>query len=441
VLGIAMLVLTWGAIAFHLDVNKRANIQARSRISANLARAFEEQMVRTVRGIDSTLLVLRAIYVKNLETFDLAEWTWHAGIVTDVVQHYGIIDREGRLRASSLGPVPAIDLSDRDHFKVHVDSAIDEIFISKPVTSRNSGKRSIQLSRRILLADGTFAGVIVASVDPEQLTRFYQSINIGSDGVINVFGLDGFVRAARGFKKEITNIGNTGGVLARIDAEPVGSFLAPGNADGVRRFLAYRKVAGLPLAVAVALGEEEVLRSYYYDALKYIAAGIAISILVLIVMVASIRHRKALDRAYEALRRNELIAQTRKTEFRTALETIEQGLLMVDAHGIVNVINRRAIELLDLPEAWLNESRPLKDMLNYLWQHGEFENNEFAPRVQAMLMGNGVDPASRSMNAHAERHRARSALDDDPRRRHGPHVHRYHRTQAGRGSDRANGDP
>ena len=53
---------------------------------------------------------------------------------------------------------------------------------------------------------------------------------------------------------------------------------------------------------------------------------------------------------------------------------------------------RRAIELLDLPEAWLNESRPLKDMLNYLWQHGEFENNEFAPRVQAMLMGNGVDP-------------------------------------------------
>src|SRR5436189_4283767 len=85
VLGITMIVLVWGTIAFQLYVNQRAAVQGAFQESANLARAFEEQIVRTVRGIDSTLLVLRAIYVKNPDNFDLPEWTWHAGIVTDVV--------------------------------------------------------------------------------------------------------------------------------------------------------------------------------------------------------------------------------------------------------------------------------------------------------------------------------------------------------------------
>ena len=364
--------------------------------SANLARSFEEQIIRTIRGIDSTLLVLRAIYAKNVDGFDLPEWTWHAGIMTDVVIQYAIIDRDGRLRASSLGPTTPIDLSDREHFQVHVDAAIDEIFISKPVIGRTSGKGSIQLSRRILLADGTFAGVILASVDPVQLARFYQSINIGRDGAINVIGLDGFSRASRGFRTDVTNVAGSDGVLSHIEAEQAGSFATSGEIDGVRRLLSYRKVAGLPLAVAVGLGEDEVLASFYEDAFKYVAAGVAITILVMVVMLASIRHRTALNHAYLALRRSEIVAQVRKTELRAALENIEQGILMVDARGMVNVINQRAVGLLDLPKSWLAGSRPLTEMIAYLRDRGEFEHDDLDPRVRAMLMGDGFDNSIRA---------------------------------------------
>lgn len=391
VLGIAMIVLTWGTIAFHLNVIKRTAVQGAFQDSANLARAFEEQMVRTIRGIDSTLLVLRAIYIKNLEAFDLPEWTYQAGIVTDTVIQYALIDGNGRLAASSLGFVAAMDLSDREHFKVHIDNAIDEIFISKPVTGRASGRSSIQLSRRILYPDGTFAGVIVASVDPAQLMQFYQSIDIGRDGAINLIGLDGYVRAARGFKRDITNFSDTDGVLARISNEPIGSFVSPGPIDGIVRLLSYRKVSGLPLAVAVGFGEEETLKSFYSDALKYIAAGTAITVLVFIVMSASGRHRKALTRAYLALRRTEIAAQVRRTELRTALENIEQGLLMVDADGTITVINRQTIELLDLSEEWLVTGRKIKDMLGYLQERGEFAGSDFDPQVRAMLTSGGLD--------------------------------------------------
>ncbi|HKY88291.1 MAG TPA: diguanylate cyclase [Pseudorhodoplanes sp.] len=389
-LGIAMIVLTWGTIVFQLHVNQRTAVQGAFQESANLARSFEEQIIRTIRGIDSTLLVLRAIYVKDSEKFDLPEWTWHAGIVTDVVLQYSIIDPNGQLRASSLGTVASMNLSDRDHFKVHVESNTDEVFISKLLTGRNSGKTSIQLSRRILLPDGTFAGVIVASVDPAQLGRFYQSINIGRDGAINVIGLDGFVRASRGFKKEVVNFGG-GPILTRVNTEPVGSFIDGGTVDGVRRILSFRKVAGLPLVVAVGLGDDEVMASFFEDALKYIAAGVAITILVVLVMGASIRHRKTLSKTYLALRRSEIVAQARKTELRSALENIEQGIFMVDAEGMVNVINQRAVELLDLPKEWLAGSRPLKEMIAFLRDRGEFADNEFTPRVHTMLMGDGFD--------------------------------------------------
>jgi diguanylate cyclase (GGDEF)-like protein len=391
VLGVAMIALVWGTIALHLRVIERTTVQGAFQESANLARAFEEQIARTVRGIDSTLLVLRAIYVKDTKTFDLAEWTWQAGIVTDVVIQYAIIDRDGKLRASSLGRVSPLDLSDRDHFKVHLDSAIDDVFISKPLVGRNSGKSSIQLSRRILFPDGTFAGVIVASVDPVKLVQFYQSIDIGRDGAINLTGLDGVVRASKGFKREVTTLSGEGGVVARVPADPVGSFVSTGVVDGISRILSYRKVAGLPLVVAVGLGKDETLDAFYADALKYIAAGTAISVLVFIVMSLSGRHRKDLTKAYLALRRSEMITQAHRVELRAALENIVQGLLMVDPEGKITVINRRALELLDLSEEWFTPGRKVKDMLDFLKDRGEFSDNDFDPAVRAILASGGQD--------------------------------------------------
>ena len=91
------------------------------------------------------------------------------------------------------------------------------------------------------------------------------------------------------------------------------------------------------------------------------------------------------------MRRSEIVAQARKTELRSALEYIEQGIFMVDAEGMVNVINRRAVELLDLPKEWLGGSRPLTEMIGFLRNRGEFDGNVFDPRVCTMLMGDGFD--------------------------------------------------
>jgi len=104
------------------------------------------------------------------------------------------------MRASNAGPQPAppMDLSDREHYRVHVNSGEDQLFISKPMIGRASGRWSVQFSRRFTNVDGSFAGVVVASLDPEHLTKFYNKIDFGTLASISLIGADGVVRSSGG---------------------------------------------------------------------------------------------------------------------------------------------------------------------------------------------------------------------------------------------------
>ena len=112
------------------------------------------------------------------------------------------------MRASNAGPqpAPAIDLSDREHYRVHLDSAEDRLFISKPVIGRASRQWSVQFTRRFLNREGKFGGVVVTSLNPAHLTDFYNRIDFGSSTSIALIGQDGVVRSSGG---------STGGFAAR----------------------------------------------------------------------------------------------------------------------------------------------------------------------------------------------------------------------------------
>ena len=391
-LGLVMIVLLWSSTWFYLDAEKETLRKNAFQDSANLARSFEQHISSMVHGEDGTLIVLRALYQKNPVNFETVDWERNAGMISNIALQYSVINQDGILIASSLGKTNAIDLSDREHFRVHVDARSDELFISKPLIGRNSARPSIQLSRRINNPDGSFGGVIVASVDPERLTRFYETIDIGRSGIVSLVGADGFVRASRGFKRPVTSFPPNSGVTKRAKHEPAGSFMSEGpNADGIRRAISYRRVSALPLTVTVGIAEDDFLAQYYADRQKYAAVAGIITAMVLIIMGLSVGHRRKLEMAYDALRKNEIIARVHRIQLRTTLEHIDQGIIMADPGGIIQVINRRTIELLELPEEWLTPGRSLKDCLRYLRDRGEFERNDFSQQVQDMLGGNGLD--------------------------------------------------
>ncbi len=306
-LGLAMIALVWLGLDFHLKA-ELATVQSDAIQNAgNLSRAFEEHLVRTLKDADHTLQIVRNAYARNPTTFNLLRWSNEEHALEGPTIQVAILGTDGLIQASTAGPQSTgVDVSDREHFRVHINAVEDNLFISKPLIGRATGKASIQLSRRISRPDGSFGGVILVSLDPSHFTHFYDSINIGRDGAIRVVGTDGIVRAvgsAKGVENAYLGASLAGSTLLKLSkSEPSGwYFTGSTRNDGIRRLIFYRAVDQLPLIVTVGLGEKETFGAVTAKENAYRLAAASITFMVLIVMALSIRDRMRLERTSKQL--------------------------------------------------------------------------------------------------------------------------------------------
>ena len=195
VLVLLAVAMIWAGIAAHLYQARMAAEREAVADSSNFARAFEQNIVRSLDTIDQTLLFVRESYMRDPAHFDLTTWAKQRQFVSGLTFQVSVVDRDGIVVASNLGPVSArIDLSERAHIRAQKDATEDRIFIGVPVIGRVSGKRSINVSRRMTDASGQYAGAVVVSIDPSYLSRFFDSLELGS-GAVLLYGSDGVVRA------------------------------------------------------------------------------------------------------------------------------------------------------------------------------------------------------------------------------------------------------
>jgi diguanylate cyclase (GGDEF)-like protein len=307
-LGLAMIALVWLGLNFHLKAELATVQEDAVQNTGNLSRAFEEHLVRTLRDADHTLQIVRNAYERRPDTFDLVSWSEEEHALEEPTFQIVIIGPDGFMKATTEGPQwSPIDLSDREHFRVHIHATDDNLFISKPLIGRVTGKPSIQLSRRITNPDGSFGGVILITLDPGHFTHFYESINIGQEGAIRVVGTDGIVRAVGGQKGiEAHYLGadlNGSTLLMRSKAAPSGwYFTGSTRNDGIGRLVFYRVVKGFPLIVTVGLSEKEMFEGVATKERTYRWAAAFVTLLVLIVMALSLRDRMKLERTGKQLR-------------------------------------------------------------------------------------------------------------------------------------------
>lgn len=186
--GILLLSLLWGGVVLKVRIEEKAEFTEVTKHTANLARAVEEHAVRTIREADQVLLFLQHQYRMQGSKPDLRQLIEDGPILSRIYTYLSIIDEHGNLAAGSQ-PFKPVNLSDREHFQVHVARDIlNQPFISKPVVGRASGKSSIQITRRINKPDLSFGGVAVVSIDPDYLSQFYSQLDIGKHGVATLVG-------------------------------------------------------------------------------------------------------------------------------------------------------------------------------------------------------------------------------------------------------------
>lgn len=240
---------------------REREIESANQDLANLTRLGQEHAERVLRSADQVIRFVQDAYLRQGKSLDLQALTRRGVIDAQIFNQVGIIDAKGIYILANRPIEERIDLSDREHFRVHLAGGEDQLWVSKPVVGRATQRWSIQLTRRIMREDGTFAGVVVVSVDPGYFTRFYGDLNLGNQGEMSLVGLDGVVRARRVGTREEFGVTAPDAPLIRLvsGGQTRGGYRHLAGFDGVERFYQFRKLSDQNLVLVSGMATSEVL--------------------------------------------------------------------------------------------------------------------------------------------------------------------------------------
>ncbi|MEW5727796.1 MAG: ATP-binding protein, partial [Pseudomonadota bacterium] len=262
-----------------------------------------------------------------------------------------VADRDGVLTHSSLGPVTSrVQISDRDYFKRLKDDASVRLVIAKPVLGRLSGQWSIPIARRIVSADGSFAGIVFISISPAYFSSLYADVDIGPNGVIALIGTDGVVRAeASDTARPAPGIGGSvpgDRPYLRPDAPAAGTFTGVSPVDGVERINAYRRLDDLGLVALVGFDRAHALAAVEARHRGWLPWAAIISVFLVGGGILLARHQ-LLQRRYrhtlaDQAARLEVANQTRER----ILEGAAEGIYGIDTANNATFVNSAAARML-----------------------------------------------------------------------------------------------
>ncbi|SMH36290.1 PAS domain S-box protein [Azospirillum agricola] len=249
----------WGA-ALLLSRTDEADAMARAeRDTGNLTRVVAEQTTRAVAEADQVMLFLIDDFSRHGGVLDphTGEMMNRAAERSAILLQLSIIDERGELVRSSVEDLPPrLYVGDREHFRVHAENADVGLFIGKPVFGRASKRWAIQLTRRLARHDGSFAGVMVASMDPFYFSRVLERMDVGIGGSVKIVGTDGILRARSVLNERIMglDVGDTA-TLRQARTQPNGFLHETSVIDGVHRLQSYRTLESYPLIVTAGFSE------------------------------------------------------------------------------------------------------------------------------------------------------------------------------------------
>lgn len=253
---------------------------------------------RTVNELRNRESMLHAIFLARMRDQPQIQSIW-------------IIGADGKAVATSFAsPPPGLDFSDREYFRHHRDRS-EGPFLSRPFTSRTTGKRIVDLSARFDAPDGSFGGVINVSLHADYFNQFYEDLGNDEPGLaVTLFREDGSIyarwpRLPPGQDQLAEQHPFVQGLRA---GQPAG--LVQGTSiDGQDRLLAFERVGRYPLFVGTGMSLAQ-MRS---DVLRELAIllGLGLPPFAALFIAASMAARRTSE-AVDSARRLEAETLTRR---------------------------------------------------------------------------------------------------------------------------------
>ncbi len=371
-----LLGLAWWHVMALVSDGRAKVLAGAERDLANLTRVSEEHADRTFRSADQVIRFIQARYLEIGNRLDLKALSEQGVIDTEIFNQVGIIDAKGIYILSNLPISARLDLSDREHFRVHVPADTGELFVSKPVLGRASNKWSVQLSRRITRPNGEFAGVVVVSIDPGYFTRFYGELSLGNEGVMALYGLDGVARARKvGNKDEFGGQVTNSPMLARVaQGQMSGSYYTQSSLDGKERLYHFRKMPHYRLLVVSGYDRQYLLSNHRHgEQALYLQAAI-LSLLLLALSVVLTRYLRRVNQNLLLRQAAQQQIEERNEQLNAIFQMSPDAFVSFDLEHRINYVSPTFLPMLSTSTVRL-EGTSEQDFSDWLLDHCDTGSN------------------------------------------------------------------
>jgi diguanylate cyclase (GGDEF)-like protein len=239
--------------------------------STNLVASIEGDISRNIELYDSSLQTV----VDELNRFELDKAgpelrrriQFDHAMTTKNLDAILVLNRDGDVTMDSrVAEPPAVNYSQRDFFQAHQQRAYFGLYISRPWLA-NDGEYVVSLSRRISNSDGSFAGVIAASIKLSYFQDLFKKMRFGPHDVLALARADGTVLMRLPFNVATigADIGRSKG-LGAFSTSKAGWYQTVSVLDAVQRLFVFRRVGDYPLIVINGQAVDGVYAGWWKEA-------------------------------------------------------------------------------------------------------------------------------------------------------------------------------
>lgn len=339
---LAMSACVFGVVIWKA-LDAKATTLERGQISTqNLAHSLAEQASHTIQAIDISMSGI--VEFLKYQTPVPGRFDRYLASTVDAlpqIREIGVLGADGAWQYSSLPELPRYNNSDRGYFIYHRDTVGPALRINAPLESRLTGRTSILLTKRISKQDGSFGGVLVASIDSDYFSSFYNRFQLGSGGAICLIRSDGVVLDRWPSANIGGDMSKTELFTQQLKLSSVGYYKTISLFDGQTKYLGYEEASQYPLVVTVARSESEMLESWWRTLRTDALVGAVL--LCMIVLLAAL-----LSSQFRFRLKTERALRERETRYRLLADNIADIVILLDGRGLLLYVSPSVEPILGL---------------------------------------------------------------------------------------------
>lgn len=275
--GVCCLIAIWLIVFWLVDSGRQRTMDGALKQNMNLARAFEEHVIRTFDQVNASLELLELEYRRNGTDMEqrLAEQKQISH--SRVLRAFLMLDEKGNVVAST-------SRYNNEYISTQAEVLINsdkrQPVIGKLYQLPDGAGFGIPLVRRLEGPAGELKGAVVAAMDPTYFDRLFSEIDLGPNGNIVIVDPDSklaFVHSARppGYDFSKTRL------FMRQAAASSDSYQAT-DGNGIKRMMYYRTISKYPLIIVVSVPVDSVLQSFRATENSYYQTASGASLLVIL---------------------------------------------------------------------------------------------------------------------------------------------------------------